>query len=90
MKKIGVTHFDIGAQSTAPLNIDAGEKEEINRLDQLLTPEFIKELNGLSLSIDTFRPAVIDFVLNKLCHSSLRSFTWNDISGRLTILFFHS
>ena len=47
LKRIGVTHFDIGAQSTAPFNNDVGENEEISRLEKLFSTEFINEVNSI-------------------------------------------
>ena len=81
LKGIGITCVDIGAQSTAPLNDDVGESEEITRLSTLLSDDFIIELEGMTLSLDTFRPGVVDFVWDRVKDSGLLEFIWNDVSG---------
>lgn len=83
LKSIGVSHIDIGAQSTAPFNKDTGEAEEIRRLNILLNDDFIKEVEGMTFSLDSFRPSVVWFVWNKIKKNSPKEFIWNDVSGVL-------
>ena len=76
--------LDIGAQSTAPFNSAISAEEEINRFDQYFLP-LIKDLNLANktiVSIDTYYPEVMRYVLESIDHSRL-TFLWNDVSGKI-------
>ena len=82
LKSIGITCFDIGAQSTAPKNDDVGVKVEKERLGLLFNdPTFVNLLSGLTLSIDTFRWDCIFEVYSKIKNSKVSQVIWNDVSG---------
>ncbi len=60
LQEQGADIIDIGACSTAPMNMIAPVKEELTRLQIL--PELIKEAT-VPLSVDTFRPEVAKYAL---------------------------
>lgn len=59
----GADIIDVGACSTAPGNMPVSEEEEIKRLDDFL-PAVLK-YSTVPISVDTFRPAVARFALEK-------------------------
>lgn len=81
LKSLGLSHFDIGAQSTAPKNKDIGLSEELARFDKIVSSSVLKELNGCVLSIDTFRPEVISYICDKISFGDDIRLVWNDVSG---------
>lgn len=88
-KKQNVAVFDIGAQSTAPMNSAISESVELERFEKYFFPllsqseQFYEE--DIVFSIDTYRPKVFtqvrDEILNHLPNSQLY---WNDVSGVLS------
>ena len=79
---LGIDMIDFGAQSTAPGNRSVGMDGELARLE-LLFGEFPGlGLDGLEVSIDTFRPTTF-----AQAHERLRGMgfagplVWNDVSG---------
>ena len=83
LKKIGVRYFDIGAQSTAPSNPDVGYDEELYRIKSVLTPSILNLLGDCYISVDTFRPGIIFYVLGLIKNYNLKGILWNDVSGVL-------
>jgi dihydropteroate synthase len=75
----GLRHFDIGAESTAPFNAPISCDEEIKRFKSILLPH-LEQLNALevTLSIDTYRPEVMAFILSSGLKTKI---WWNDVSG---------
>lgn len=57
----GADFLDIGACSTAPMNVPASEEEELLRLKEVL-PLIASEVR-LLISVDTFRPKIAAFAL---------------------------
>ena len=72
---------DVGAQSTAPKALAIDEKEEIARLEKYLLPAFERWPMGLTLSLDTFRPATVRWLLARKPVGA--ELIWNDVSGVL-------
>ena len=81
LKRFGVSHFDIGAQSTAPKNKDIGVLEELARFEKIVSSSVLREFCGCVLSIDTFRPEVISYICDKVSPFDDISLVWNDVSG---------
>jgi len=79
----GIDIIDIGAESTAPFNDPIDANEEISRFDQLLLrSENLFRLNHLTLSIDTYRPEVFEYVAKTIFSKSPKAnILWNDVSG---------
>lgn len=78
-----VTLVDIGAESTAPMNNAITLEEEISRFKTHLFPLLEdNSLNGLDLSIDTYRLETFKYVYSYLRNNSfLGKIFWNDVSG---------
>lgn len=68
----GAELIDLGARSTAPRSPPLGEKAEAERLDAALAE---LDGSGITVSIDTTRPAVLEQCLGHDIHAA------NDISG---------
>ncbi|MGB0454936.1 MAG: dihydropteroate synthase [Bacteriovoracaceae bacterium] len=85
-KKFGVSHFDFGAESTAPFNNEIDHLQELSRFEGTLYPlvqKKIFEKNDV-FSIDTYKPAtfqrVYQFLREFYPHNKI---WWNDVSGVL-------
>lgn len=91
-------YFDIGAESTAPMNRPISEEEEWERWQQIFFPvilesgllsspnKSIKSIKSICLSVDTYRPEIFFKVYNQLKHLGrigIKKFIWNDISGAI-------
>ena len=59
----GADIIDVGACSTAPMNMLASEEAELSRLKRLL-PEIVKN-STVPVSVDTFRPSVAQYALSE-------------------------
>lgn len=83
--------FDIGAESTAPFNEKISRDEEWSRIEKWLLPLIDSGLfRGETLSIDTYKPEIIERVskaiyLDTNSHNSNpvheTNIIWNDVSG---------
>ena len=70
--------FDFGAESTAPFNPKISLEEELCRFEELLIRPFNElRLENKEITIDTYKPEVIDYLLRELPVE----FIWNDVSG---------
>lgn len=77
-------HFDIGAESTAPMNSPISSSEEFNRFNQLLIPNLHLFPLNASLSLDTYRSTTF-LSLYELIQKQRPdlNLVWNDVSGQL-------
>ena len=70
----GAKIIDIGAQSSRPGSVEISEKEEWNRLKEII-PEIRKQFPKSLISVDTYRSSVAEKSINNGAHII------NDISG---------
>ncbi len=73
-----VSIFDFGAESTAPMNAKVVAEQEIQRFELLVKNLDSLHLKNHTLSIDTYKPEVIKFLLPHLKDYRV---IWNDVSG---------
>lgn len=79
--------LDIGAESTAPMNVAIGAEEERVRLENFLGyfSIFLKNYSfKRAISLDSFRPENVFWFFEELKKLGLSetSFYWNDVSGQ--------
>lgn len=82
----GITHFDFGAESTAPFNDPVDTETELGRFEKFLYPLLEKQVlkENCIFSIDTYKAEVFQAVYQKIRESyPLSQVWWNDVSGVL-------
>ncbi len=84
-KNLGVNHFDIGAQSTAPTSTPCSASEEWSRLEKYFLPHIDLFDPKDTLSFDTFRCSTMRKVLQFLEENEKKqvNLIFNDVSGKL-------
>lgn len=84
-KSLGINHFDLGAESTAPFNDPISHRTEVTRIEQAFFKNWERlELTNVTLSLDSYRLETVQWFLGQLRDRGFQGeFIWNDVSGKL-------
>jgi len=79
-----VEAVDLGFESTAPMNASLSLEQELERVYSFLDLDLSLLLKFKIISIDTYRPQVVETILLALLKQNFSGrLLWNDISGQL-------
>jgi dihydropteroate synthase len=88
-QQFGIKHFDLGAESTAPMNQSISANEELERFEIFFFPllerkdiKVMLDREDITLSVDTYRASTFNAVYARIKKRLDRpEVIWNDVSG---------